>query len=215
MMIKTNVENVMQTITNQVIVAATKYVGPEKIRELFEAGIVNVGENRVNRMLEMQDELRDLPLVWHFIGNLQSNKVKLLSGRIEFLHSLDRISLAEAIQKHFQEPLKCFIEVHISSEDTKSGVEPENAIDFCENLAKYDKIQVVGLMGMAPYTNDQDLIYRSFHLLEQLRDKIRAKSWKHAPCNYLSMGMSNDYQIAIQCHATHLRLGRILFRNGD
>ncbi|MBN2504080.1 MAG: YggS family pyridoxal phosphate-dependent enzyme [Bacilli bacterium] len=215
MTIAKNVEAILKMVGDRTVVAATKYVGPKEMRELYAAGITNMGENRVDQLLWKQSELTDLPITWHFIGSLQSNKVKLVADKIDFLHSLDRLSLAEAIQKYFSSPLKCFVEVHVSGEASKSGVEPEMASAFCENLAKYDKIQIVGLMGMAPLTDDKFVILGCFRKLEELRREIQAKNWSHAPCPYLSMGMSNDFKLAMECNATHLRLGSILFRNGD
>ncbi len=213
--IRENAIRLLEETKGKTIVAATKYVGLAEIRELYEAGINNVGENRVNDFLAKKEALSDIKLVWHFIGSLQTNKVAKMINEIDCLHSLDRLSLAEEIQKRRIEVLPCFIEVHISPEDSKSGVRPKDLRDFCEKVAKYDKIKVIGLMGMAPLTDDTGKIRNSFALLARLRDDLRSKKIPGVDCNYLSMGMSDDYRIAMSEGATHLRLGRILYRNGE
>lgn len=215
MSIKDNLDSIRPILSGQTIIAAAKYVGEEKIRELYRNGIVNIGENRVDALLEMKQRLKDLPITWHFIGQLQTNKVKKVINEIDYLHSLDRMSLAEAIQKYRQEPLRCFLEIHISDEVSKAGIEPQQALEFCRDISGFDKIEVVGLMGMAPLTGDKDKIRNSFMLLKQLQEKIRSLNLDHCPAGFLSMGMSGDYEIAIECGATHLRLGSILFRNEE
>jgi PLP dependent protein len=206
-------DEVLASTKTRIVVAATKYVDAPVIRALFEKGLRQVGENRVQDMLQKQDQLRDLPLQWHFIGKLQTNKVKAMINRIDCLHSLDSLRLAAEIQKHRSGVLPCFVEVHISAEPTKSGVSIEELAEFVTNLQMYDKIQVIGLMGMAPFTNDVAPIRLAFQTLFRLAKQIQEKRSPHAPCEFLSMGMSNDYLIAIEEGATHLRLGSILFQS--
>jgi PLP dependent protein len=206
-------DEVIATTQSRKVVAATKYVDAPVIRALFSKGIRQVGENRVQDMLQKQDQLTDIPLEWHFIGRLQTNKVKAMINRIDCLHSLDSLRLAAEIQKHRKGVLPCFVEVHISEEPTKSGVSLEEVEEFVTNLQIYDKIQVIGLMGMAPYTNDTAFIRPAFQTLFRLAKQIQEKRFPHAPCEFLSMGMSNDYLIAIEEGSTHLRLGSILFQS--
>lgn len=216
MSIENNLSRIRTKLSGQTLIAATKYGSVSQIRELYAAGIQDVGENRVDAFLDKLSKLQDLPLIYHFIGQLQTNKVKSVINEIDYLHSLDRISLAEAIQKHRNAPpLKCFVEVHISDETTKSGVLPELTVELCKKIGIYDKIVVVGLMGMAPLTDDSDKIRTSFMTLKRLQSEVKALCLPNAPCMYLSMGMSSDYEIAIACGATHLRLGSILFRNEE
>lgn len=205
----TFIKGLLEETAGRTIVAATKYVGVPEIRELLKLGIDNIGENRVDAFLEKKDALGAEPITWHFIGHLQSKKVKKMINEIDVLHSLDRGSLAEAIQKYRTTPLDCFIEVNISGETTKSGLNPESVIDFCENIKKYDKIHIVGLMGMAELTNDMSLVEQQFMTLVDLQKTLKEKTDLHPA--YLSMGMSNDYRVAMKCGATHLRLGSILF----
>jgi len=210
-----NAKRLLQETKGRTIVAATKYVGPDEIRELYEAGITNAGENRVTDFLAKKASLTDIPVTWHFIGSLQTNKVAKVINEIDCLHSLDRLNLAEEIQKRRKDPLPCFIEVHISPEPSKSGVMPKDLFDLCEKLAKYDKIKIIGLMGMAPLTTDTEKIRSSFALLAKLREEVDRKAIPGVECRYLSMGMSDDYKIAMEEGATHLRLGRILYRNEE
>ena len=188
------------------LIAVTKYVTIERNRELLDAGIKNFGENRADGFLEKYQAIGD-EAKWHFIGTLQSRKVKDIIDKVDMIHSLDRMSLAKEINKRATRPIDCFVQVNVSGEETKHGLEPEEVETFIEQVAQYEKIRVVGLMTMAPHVEDQDLIRNVFRRLAALRDEIRNKKLPHAPCEYLSMGMSNDYVTAIEEGATHIRIG--------
>jgi pyridoxal phosphate enzyme (YggS family) len=207
------IKQLLEEIEDQQIIAATKYVGVEEIQELVELGIKNIGENRVDAFLDKYEVLHDLDINWHFIGHLQSKKVKKVINKIDYLHSLDRLSLADEIMKYRKLPLKCFIEVNISEEQSKYGLNVRDVYSFCEKLLNYDKIHIVGLMGMAELTSEETVITEQFTKLSNLKNELNEKL--NLNIQYLSMGMSNDYKIAIKCGATHLRLGSILFRNGE
>lgn len=214
MNLRKNVEALRPLLGDAVLVAATKYVGPEEMRELFACGVSDFGENRAQDFLAKADILADLPLRWHFIGHLQTNKAKSVVNRIDCLHSLDSFRLAAEIQKWRRgEPLDCFVEVNISGEEAKTGMAAEEVRDFVDGLRKYDKIKVVGLMGMAAETDDAETARVRFASLASLRDGIRNLALPWAPCRFLSMGMSRDFRVALECGATHVRLGSILFRN--
>ena len=186
------------------IVCASKYVDSDKIREMYNLGIKNMGENRVQAFLKKYDDLTDLNIIWHFIGHLQTNKVKDVINKIEYLHSLDSIKLANEIEKYSNKKLKCFIEIN-SGEESKSGIDYNDALNFYNELKNYSKIEVVGFMTMAPNTTDESLIKGVFMRLKDFRDSIDKNL-------FLSMGMSNDYKIALECGATHLRLGSIMWK---
>ncbi len=188
------------------IIGVTKYVTIDRAKETFAAGITNLGENRLEGLLEKQAELEE-DVHWHFIGSLQSRKVKDIIDKVDFIHSLDRQSLAKEINKRASKHTPCFVQVNISGETSKHGLSKDEVIPFIEKLASYPHIQVVGLMTMAPFTEDEALIRNTFRELRLLRDKIMANNWQHAPCSFLSMGMSNDYMIAIEEGATHIRIG--------
>ncbi|RST75414.1 YggS family pyridoxal phosphate-dependent enzyme [Siminovitchia acidinfaciens] len=191
------------------IVAVTKYVSVERAAEALEAGIHNLGENRDDGLLAKWEVLEDKP-TWHFIGTLQSRKVRAIVDKVEYIHSLDRMSLASEINKRADKPVKCFVQVNVSGEESKHGLEPENTIEFIKQLEPYENVQVVGLMTMAPYIDDQEALRTYFRRLRNLKEEIEALGLKNAPCHELSMGMSNDYQIAIEEGATYIRIGSAL-----
>ncbi|WP_186577542.1 YggS family pyridoxal phosphate-dependent enzyme [Aquibacillus kalidii] len=188
------------------IIGVTKYVTIERAKEAVESGITNLGENRMEGFLEKYQELSN-QATWHFIGSLQSRKVKDVIHGIDYIHSLDRISLAKEINKRSDNPISCFIQVNVSGEESKHGINVEQVHNFVEDLKRYENIKIVGLMTMAPHVEEQQIIRNTFSGLRRLRDEIRDKNYDHAPCDYLSMGMSNDYTIAIEEGATHIRIG--------
>lgn len=191
------------------VIAVTKQVSTERTQQVLESDIVHLGENRPEGLLAKQQAIPQ-GAVWHFIGNVQSRKVKEIIERVDYLHSLDRISIANEIQKRSAEPVDCFVQVNVSGEDSKSGLKPSETEGFIEALKDYDKIRVIGLMTMAPLTEDREEIRNVFKSLRELRDDLASKNMKHAPVTKLSMGMSNDYSIAIEEGATHVRIGTAL-----
>ncbi|MFB1098449.1 YggS family pyridoxal phosphate-dependent enzyme [Terribacillus sp. JSM ZJ617] len=191
------------------LLAVTKYVTIERTEEAVDAGIVDLGENRIEGFLEKQAIIGE-KAVWHFIGSLQTRKVKDVINQVDYLHALDRLSLAKEIQKRATKKIKCFVQVNVSGEATKSGVSPEETLAFIKELAEFPAIEVVGLMTMAPNTENEDVLRSVFSGLRQLRDEVAAANLTHAPCTFLSMGMSNDYTIAIEEGATHIRVGSAL-----
>ncbi len=207
------VKSLLEETKNRTIVAATKYGNEVDILNLVSLGIKDIGENRVKVFLEKYELLHDADIVWHFIGHLQSKKVKMMINKIDYLHSLDRLSLAEQIQEHRSLPLSCFIEVNISNESTKYGLPIEEVVSFYKKMRNYDKINIVGLMGMATHTDDEAIIRHQFSKLTELKSEINSLADK--PIEYLSIGMSNDYKIALDFGSTHLRIGSILFRKEE
>jgi pyridoxal phosphate enzyme (YggS family) len=207
------IPELLEETTGKTIVAATKYSDESDVLKLYELGINHIGENRVKAFLEKYELLHDLDIVWHFIGHLQSKKVKTVINKIDYLHSLDRISLLEEIQKYRLLPLNCFLEVNIAEEENKYGLKYTEVVSFYKKVQNYDKIRIVGLMGMASLTDDQELIKSQFQKLVDLRSELNNISKEKI--EYLSMGMTNDYKIALELGATHLRLGSILFKKEE
>lgn len=196
--------------TNEVkLIAVTKYVSIARASEALDAGINDLGENRDEGLLEKWEELGDKPN-WHFIGTLQTRKVKNIIDKVEYIHSLDRISLAEEINKRANHKVKCLVQVNIAEEESKHGLTVEDAIDFIEQLRPFENIVVAGLMTMAPFTNDEQVLRSCFRSLRELRDQVQARSLSFAPCTELSMGMSNDFMVAIEEGATMVRIGTAL-----
>ena len=209
-MIRSDIKEFLNTIPNNVtLVAATKYGTPDDLRELFNAGVHSFGENRVDAFLSKYEALKDLDIKWSFIGHLQRNKAKEVINKIDYLHSLDSLELVKTINKYRKEPLNCFIEVSINLEENKNGVPYYEAKDFIKECLSYSNINIVGLMMMAKANSSIDSLHEQFRKLRILKEEISKELNIDMP--YLSMGMSDDYLIAIEEGATHIRLGRILF----
>lgn len=205
-----NIQQELNTIRTAInIIAVTKQVSIERTEEAVAAGIQHLGENRPEGLLRKREAI-NADVAWHFIGNLQTRKVKEVINEIDFLHSLDRMSLAKEIQKRAERPVQCFVQVNVSQEETKSGILPEETVDFIKSLAAFDKIHVVGLMTMAPNTPDETVIRNVFKGLKTLQLDVASHGWDHAPCTECSMGMSNDYLVAAQEGATFVRIGTAL-----
>ncbi len=195
------------------IVVATKYITTEQTKEVIDAGLKDLGENRTDSFLEKYEAYKDNEeLVWHFFGVLQTRKVRSVIDKIDYLHSLDNLSLANEINKRRKTPLKCFVQVNISAEPNKSGVDETKVIPFIKSLSKYENIEVVGLMAIAKLTFDEDLLNSYYETMKELQEEVQDLNLPYAPCNELSMGMSNDYVVAVKNGATMIRLGRILLR---
>ena len=194
---------------NVTLVAATKYVDVDDMEVLLANGVNNFGENRTDSFLRKYDLLRNKVAIWHFIGHLQRNKANDVINKIDYLHSLDSLKLADVIEKRRETPLKCFVEVSINLEETKNGVPFYEAKEFIKSLLNYQKIELVGLMMMAVKASDDLSLQTQFSKLKILRDEIEHEL--HIKLPFLSMGMSDDYKEAIKEGATHIRLGRILY----
>ncbi|MEH7745095.1 YggS family pyridoxal phosphate-dependent enzyme [Neobacillus drentensis] len=191
------------------VIAVTKYVSTERANEALQAGIINLGENRDEGLLRKWEELKDKP-VWHYIGSLQTRKVKNIVNIVEYIQSLDRISLAEEINKRAEKKVKCLVQVNVSGEESKHGLRAEEVLTFIESLRNFEQISVEGLMTMAPLTDNESQIRECFHKLRELRKQVQALNLDYAPCIELSMGMSNDFEIAIEEGATMVRIGTAL-----
>ncbi|MDF2838212.1 MAG: YggS family pyridoxal phosphate enzyme [Paenibacillus sp.] len=203
------------------IVAVTKYVSLERTKEAFENGLRQLGENRWQdaepkwRALggdEAREEAVGRP-IWHFIGSLQSRKAKDVIGKFEYIHSLDRLSLAEAIHKQAVRlglHVSCFVQVNVSGEDSKHGIGPGELHTFLESLRAYPSIKPIGLMTMAPHEAEAEATRPVFRRLRELRDEARAAKAASEDFIHLSMGMSGDFEVAIEEGATWIRLGSIL-----
>lgn len=209
-MLRKDICEFLDTIDKKLcIVAATKYVDSSDMKELLKLGINNFGENRVSSFLTKYEELKDYDINWHFIGHLQRNKCKEVINKIDYIHSLDSLKLALMIQKERIMPLDTFIEVSINEEENKNGVKVEELESFVLEVLKLDKINLLGFMMMAIDDSSHEELIEQFSKLNNVMNNINKKYNLELKC--LSMGMSNDYNEAIKCGATHIRLGRILW----
>lgn len=209
-MIRKDIKEFLNTLPKDVtLVAVTKYGSSDDLRELYSNGVTNFGENRVDAFLEKYTSLKDLDISWHFIGHLQRNKAHLVLDKIDYLHSLDSLELAKLINKYRVAPLNCFIEVSINLEENKNGVPYYEVKDFIKNCLEYKNVNIVGLMMMAVSNSSIESLHNQFRKLKELQLEIQKEFNTDLP--YLSMGMSDDYKVAVSEGATHIRLGRILF----
>lgn len=194
---------------NVKLVAATKYLTIEQTKELVEAGITDLGENRTDLFLEKYNALKDYDINWHFFGVVQSRKVKDIANRISCLHSLDRLSIAMELDRRLTKPLDCFVQINISEESNKQGIPLSQTKKFIKSLAKCTNIRVIGLMCIGKLTCEEDVLHEEFAKMQKMQKEIQEMNLDYAPCHELSMGMSNDYLIALEHGATYIRLGRI------
>lgn len=193
------------------IVGVTKTHGPEAVRAAVAAGLRDVGENRVQEALQKQEALEDVPVEWHLIGTLQRNKARQVVGRFGLIHSLDRIDLATELNRRQAgggARQRVLVQVNCSAESQKGGATPEELPALLDDLARLDRLELLGLMTMSAFTEDQAEQRRSFRLLRELRD-AGERSGHRLP--ELSMGMSGDYPVAVEEGATMIRLGTVLF----
>lgn len=211
--IKESAKKVGRSPEDITLVAVTKTVDEKIISESISYGINHIGENRVQDFLRKYEQV-DEEVYWHFIGHLQSNKVKYLPGKVSLIHSLDRLSLAKELNR--QGRLKefvfyCLVQVNISGEESKYGLEPDSVARFLEKVSTMDYIKIRGLMTMAPFEKNPEDTRFVFEGLRNLKEKLEKEDFPNVNLKYLSMGMSNDYQIAIEEGSNMVRVGSNIF----
>ncbi len=194
------------------VIAVTKYVDVATTEALVKTGIQHIGENRVDKFLEKYQALKEYALTWHLIGSLQRRKVKDVINLVDYFHALDSVKLAQEIQKRAEHPIKCFLQVNISGEESKHGFAPDELDDVLAEIAQLDKIEIVGLMTMAPFEASQEELQDIFSKTHQLQKQLEKKQLKNMPFSELSMGMSRDFEVAIANGATYVRIGTSFFK---
>ncbi|ASS75841.1 YggS family pyridoxal phosphate-dependent enzyme [Tumebacillus algifaecis] len=198
------------------IVGVTKYVGVEETKSLIEAGLRDLGENRIAVAAPKLEAIpEEFGVRWHFIGHLQTNKAKDVIGRFSLIHSVDRLSLAKEINKRAEVQgitVPCLVQVNVSGEDSKGGFAPEELIGFLTEAQAMKGLDLRGLMTMAPATDDAETVRPVFRGLRELRDNLLARGYLPAGSNELSMGMSGDFEVAIEEGATFVRIGSVLVK---
>ena len=210
-----SIKNQISIINNEIkdkadLIAVSKTRSVEQIIEAYNQGQKKFGENRVHEIVEKYNNLpKDIE--WHMIGHLQKNKVKHISKFISLIHSLDRLSLAKEIDKNARKEnrsIDCLIQIKISNDESKYGLNPEQLDSFYTDLKEFKNINIIGLMAMATYTKDQNLIADEFKKMEKL-----FKEMKTIDSNFkiLSIGMSDDYQLAINNGSNMIRVGSKIF----
>ncbi|MGL4913750.1 MAG: YggS family pyridoxal phosphate-dependent enzyme [Romboutsia sp.] len=223
--IKANLSSIRNNIKNSIqqsrrkekdvmLLAVTKTVDVDDVQEAINNGVTDVGENKPQELARKYDIIGD-KVNWHLIGSLQTNKVKYIIDKVYMIHSLDRYVLCDEIQKRAEiidRTINCLVQVNISKEDSKHGLEEQDVLEFIENVSKkYSNIKIKGLMTMAPFTEDEDVVRSVFKKLKHLSIKIDEKNIDNISMEYISMGMSNDYQIAIEEGSNIVRIGTSIF----
>ncbi|SHK24033.1 YggS family pyridoxal phosphate-dependent enzyme [Thermocrinis minervae] len=194
------------------LLGASKGVPPEKIKTFFECGLRIFGENRVQEFLKKYEELKELPIEWHFIGYLQSNKVKYIVDKVTLIHSVDRPSLVEEIEKRAQrlgKVQKVLVEVNVGEEETKGGVKEQELKPLVELILSQEHLKLEGLMCIPPYRENPEEVRPYFVKLRSLKDQLEKEFG--IKLEHLSMGMSHDFEVAIEEGATIVRIGTALF----
>jgi pyridoxal phosphate enzyme (YggS family) len=211
-------DSIMRVASNEdrgiLLIAVSKQQSVESIRALYDLGLRDFGESRVQELLKKRDELPS-DIRWHFIGHLQSNKARQIAPFIEWVHSIDSIELAQELSRRAEQygrTIIVLVEVNISGEDKKNGVEPKEALSLIEKIQnECPNLSLRGLMGMASEEEEIERTRPQFRLLRELREKIWERHPELTRFTELSMGMSNDYEIAIEEGATIVRIGSALF----
>ena len=201
------------------LIAVSKTQPVEAIREAIEYGINSFGENRVQELREKTEIIKD-NLDWHLIGHLQTNKVKYVVGKVSLIHSLENIRLAEALDKEATKlgiTVDVLAEINVAKEASKFGVNPEDAENFIREVSKFPNINIKGLMTVAPYTDISEENRKYFRQLKKIMVDLNSKNIHNVSMNVLSMGMTGDYEVAIEEGATLVRVGTGIFgsRNYD
>ena len=225
MSIRENIDDITKKIENTckkigrnpkdiTVIAVSKTVDSERAKEAVEAGINNLGENRVQELIKKYDELSDLDVKWHMIGHLQKNKVKYIIDKTVLIHSVESLSLAEEINKRAEKNnfvANVLIELNIGEEESKFGINEENVYDFITSMEQFENIRVLGLMTVAPFCENPEDVRWVFKKMKNIYDKISTMNLRNTEMNYLSMGMTNDYEIAIEEGSNIIRIGTAIF----
>lgn len=196
------------------LLAVTKTVDVDSVLEAIDNGVTDVGENKPQELARKYEVIGD-KVNWHLIGSLQTNKVKYIIDKVHMIHSLDRQALCEEIQKRAEKidrTIDCLVQVNISKEESKHGLEEKDVIEFIKEVStNYKNIRIKGLMTMAPFSEDENEVRNVFRGLKNLSLEIDKLNIHNVFMDYLSMGMSNDYQVAIEEGSNMVRVGTSIF----
>ena len=192
------------------ILAATKYVEPDDLPALAQAGVELVGENRSDALHAKQERFADL-FTWDFIGHVQSRKVREIVGRVRLIHAVDSLSACSQIESRAEEPVACLLQVNVAGEDTKAGVGRGEVDAFLAEVEPLANVVFHGLMTMPPFAEDPESARPWFAALRELRDQLQPLWSGRHDFRRLSMGTSQDYQVAAQEGATIVRVGSVLY----
>jgi pyridoxal phosphate enzyme (YggS family) len=224
-MIAENIEQVRQTIRETcfrcgrkpedvLVLAVTKTFPGAMIQEAVAAGILDFGENYVQELKKKRQELQDSNIRWHFIGHLQSNKVRHIAEYVHLVHSVDNLGVAEEINKRAEQAhriVDVLLEVHTTDEATKFGVLAGETLDLVKHVSNYKNVRVVGLMTMGPFSDNPNDSRPSFRQVADLKKRIEQEGISNVSMKHLSMGMTHDFEVAVEEGATIVRIGTAIF----
>ncbi len=196
------------------LVAVSKTFPYNYVNEAYLAGVKNFGENYVQDFLTKYDELKDKDIKWHFIGHLQRNKIKYIIDKIYMLHTLDSVRLAKNLNEKLEsadKQLRVLVQINIGEESAKNGIHPEEAENFLDELQTLSNLKVEGIMAIPPYFSESEKVRPYFNRMRNLFDKLKKFNCENINMRELSMGMSNDFHIAIEEGATIVRIGTKIF----
>lgn len=215
MSVKENYDKIIKDLNKEAsLVAVVKGQSNENIKELYDAGQRIFAENRVQDLLDKIEDFKNTDMKWHFIGHLQRNKVKYIIDNVDLIHSLDNIKLAEEISKRALKSGKkmdCLIQINTGNEENKYGIKFDEFDSFLNDLKVFQGIRVVGLMAVTPFSENPEKARPYFKEMKLLFDKFKKQKYNNEDIKYLSMGMSNDYQVAVEEGANIVRIGSLLF----
>jgi pyridoxal phosphate enzyme (YggS family) len=212
--IKDTAEACKRSMASIRLVAVSKTMPAEVVKEGIEAGISDLGENYIQEAKEKINALAAFPVTWHFIGHLQSNKAKYAVRLFDLIHSVDSLKLAQELNKYAQKNDKIqaiLIQVNVAKEVSKSGVYIEDTVQLLKEVCRLENIAVKGLMTMPPYFNAPEKVRPFFTALRELRDQIKMEAIPNISMDELSMGMTGDFEAAIEEGATIVRIGTAIF----
>lgn len=196
------------------LMLVTKTISPELIRESYDLGHRLFGENKIQELVQKSRILNDIPIQFSFIGHLQTNKVKDCLKYASSIHSLDRLNLVQALDTNLLslgKSIDVLVQVNTSGESSKYGVAPENLVGLLREISKYDTIKVKGLMTLAIFSEEEVKVRKCFQLLRNLQKQVKFESIPGIEMSELSMGMSSDYELAIEEGSTIIRIGTGIF----
>lgn len=225
MSIKENIDNILIRVDSTckktgrnpkdiTVIAVSKTVDSQRAKEAVEAGINNLGENRVQELVKKYEELKCTDVKWHMIGHLQKNKVKYIIDKTVLIHSVESLELAEEINKRAKKnnlTVNVLIELNIGEEESKFGINEESVYDFIKSMEKFENIRVMGLMTVAPFCENPEDVRWVFKKMKNIYDKISTMKLINVEMKYLSMGMTNDFEIAIEEGSNIIRIGTAIF----
>ncbi len=198
------------------LIAVSKKKSVQTIKEAMDAGAKNFGENYIQEAIEKIEIIADDTITWHFIGHLQSNKAKFAVKHFEYIHTVEKYKLAKEINKQakkINKTQKILLQVNIGEELTKSGARIDNAIELVKQIHGFENLSLQGLMCIPPYFTEPEKARSYFKQLVQIKEKIVEQNFDNVAMEHLSMGMSNDFKVAIEEGSTMVRVGTSIFGN--